>query len=246
MSTVVAFAQRKFWEVDPRIKFLVGFIGSLFLIVIEREVALLVAFIVALLWCTYCGKWKTAIALAIVYGLLHMWAQHMIMNGEGIGGILVSVTLFRRFMLIGAFVVPLATVEIGQMVAAMYKLKLHRFAIISMAILFRFIPTFADEYRSVRTSQKFRGIGRTLINVIAHPIVFYETLLVPLAIRMMRVSDELSASAMLRGADRSTNGTCFRQIKILPTDIVVFVLFLLGITLSTLINYSILLPGVVL
>ena len=230
--------KRKFYEVDPRIRFIVGLFGGIGLLFIQNEVPLFIGFVFALLWCIYCGKWKNALSFGIVYGLLFWWYLAL-MSAEEVSGLVVSVVLFRRFLLIGAFLTPLISVETGALVASMHKMKLPKFAIMSMAILFRFIPTLKDEYRAVRTSQKFRGIGRSIINVILHPITFYETLIVPLAIRIMKISDELSASAMLRGADKKEKGTCFREVRVSVLDYLMLVAFLLVMTLCIMLNYNI-------
>ena len=232
-------SKRKWYEIDPRIKFFIGFLGGILMLFIEDEISLFIIFSLAIVYCIYCGKWKNSLTFAIIYGLLFWWYLSLISSPE-VNGIIVPVILFRRFLLIGAFITPLFTTDIGVLVASMHKMKLPRFIIISMAIMFRFFPTLQEEYRSVRTSQKFRAIGRSIINVILHPITFYETLIVPLAIRIMRISDELSASAMLRGADRKGNGTCFRDVKITFFDFLVLIIFLLVFTVAIMINYDML------
>ena len=229
--------------VDPRIRFLVGFLGAILMFFIQNEVSLFLVFSLSMVWCVYCGQWKKAVSFAVLYGLLFWWYLALI-GGEEVSGIIVPVILFRRFLLIGAFITPLMSVDIGVLVASMHKMHLPRFIILTMAIIFRFFPTLREEYRLVRTSQKFRAIGRSIFNIILHPITFYETLIVPLAIRIMRISDELSASAMLRGADRKGNGTCFREVKITILDYFVFIIFLVGMGYGIMLNSGI--SGVIL
>ena len=247
MDSIVFFKDRRFYEVDPRIKFLVGFIGSLFMLFIDNELALSMTFILGIVWCVYCGKWKNAIGISIIYGLLYWWTIVLANapDAQGNGFIIITI-LFRRFMLIGAFVTPLACVEVGLLVASLKKMKLPKMVVMSIAILFRFFPTIQHEYRSVRTSQKFRAIGRTIFNVIGHPITFYETLAVPLAIRIMRISDELSASAILRGADLKGNNCSFRDIRITILDCLIFVLFIVCLVFVLFVNYGYIFNGVIL
>ena len=246
MEDIIFFNKRKFYEVDPRIKFIIGFIGSILMLFIKTEFALLTTFILGITWCIYCGRWKNAATISVIYGILYWWSMAMLSNTESTSGFIIIAILFRRFMIIAAFVTPLATVEVGVLISALKKMHLPKMFVMSVAILFRFLPTIMEEYRSVRTSQKFRGIGRTIWNVIAHPITFYETLVIPVAIRIMRVSDELSASAILRGADKKNKVTAFRDVKITCTDILVLLVFLVSISCCVLINYGVLLEGVVL
>ena len=245
MDEIIFFHKRKFYEVDPRIKFLIGFIGSIFMLFIKSEPTLLLTFILGILWCIYCGKWKNATFIAVLYGLLYLWTLSMLNAPEqASNGFIVITVLLRRFLLIGAFVTPLASVEVGALVSALKKMKVPKMITMSVAILFRFIPTLQEEYRSVRTSQKIRGIGRTIFNVIAHPITFYETLIVPFAIRIMRVSDELSASAILRGADKAGSNTSFSDVKITFSDTIIFILFIIGIICFALMNYGVIFGGI--
>ena len=239
MSEQIIFRkQRRFWEVDPRIKFIVATLGSVLFIVVSKEITLLTTFIIALIWCVYCGKWKNVVGLAIIYGIFQYHTYTMLVSGSTSGMITTS-TMFRRLLVIGAFMTPLVSSKVSELIGAMYKLRLPRFVIIGMATIFRFLPTIKEEYIAVRNSQKVRGIGRSIINVILHPIIFYETLLIPLTIRIMKISDELSASAMLRGADRKGRGTCFTDVKITVSDIFILLFMLIGMTFALLLNYEI-------
>ena len=235
MENLVFIHTRKWYEVDPRIKFLIAVIAGFIILFVESELSLITAFMTALIWCLYCGKWKNTISLTIVYIILYLWAYYELRQ-ENVSAIIIPLVLFRRFLIIGTFMTPLFATDIGEIVGAINKLKLPRFFTLSMVIVFRFIPTIKEEYQSVRTSQKFRGIGRHIFNIIVHPIIFYETLIVPLAIRIMRISDELSASAILRGADKSNNASCFRDVRIHMLDyltlICVVAMMLLSVYIS--------------
>lgn len=230
--------KRRFWEVDPRIKFIIATLGSMMFIVVSKEITLFTTFTIALIWCVYCGKWKNAAILAIVYGVFQYHTYTMLISGSTSNMITTS-TMFRRLLVIGAFMTPLVSSKISELIGAMYKLRMPRFVIIGMATIFRFLPTIREEYIAVRNSQKVRGIGRSIINIVLHPIIFYETLLIPLTIRIMKISDELSASAMLRGADRKGRGTCFTDVKITISDMFVLLFMMAGMTFSMLLNYEI-------
>ena len=240
MEERIFIHDRKFFMIDPRIKFCVGLIGSFCMIFIENEIALIVAFILSVLYCIYCGKWKNALWFVAIFSLLFYWTCSMMNSDTPSSGFIIASLMLRRLMVIGAFATPLISTQMSLLTAALHKMKMPRFIIISMAILFRFIPTFSEEYRAVRTSQKFRGIARFILGALLHPIIFYETLIVPLAIRIMRISDELSAAAILRGADRKGNGTCFRELKITISDYFVFAIIILIISACMLINYNLL------
>ena len=75
---IVSLKPRRFWEVDPRIKFILAFISSILIAVIESEIAFLMALVIGLMWCVYCGKWKNALQLGGIYILIQYWAYWML------------------------------------------------------------------------------------------------------------------------------------------------------------------------
>ena len=93
-------------------------------------------------------------------------------------------------------------------------------AIITLAVVFRYLPTVSDEFRSIKNTMKLRGIGLTFKNIILHPIKTGEYAIVPLIIRSMKIADELAASAMTRGLDLETKRTSYREIRLRLKDFV--------------------------
>lgn len=230
--------------IDARARFFTMLSGSVLALLLETELALMAAFLTAVLWVFVCGKWKSALFALVLYGLVYAWSLLLRNSPAGAGGFTIVTIILRRLMIIGMFVIPFSFVSSGELLASMQKMKIPRFVVISASVLFRFMPTLRDEFQAIRISQKIRGIGRTAWNVVFHPYVFYETLIVPLLIRATRISDELSASAMLRGADRGTHGTSYRQIRFGLRDVFAIAGHTGLVALIVLVNEGILLAKV--
>ena len=110
--------------------------------------------------------------------------------------------------------------RISDFSTALQNMHFPKGAIITLAVVFRHLPTVSDEFRSIKNTMKLRGIGLTFKNIILHPIKTGEYAIVPLIIRSMKIADELAASAMTRGLDLETKRTSYREIRLRLKDFV--------------------------
>ena len=74
--------------------------------------------------------------------------------------------------------------------------------IIPFAVIFRFFPTVAEEYRSIRDAMQLRGVSWK-----NGPVAMVEYRLVPLIASMVKIGDELSAASVTRGLGGSAKRT---------------------------------------
>lgn len=110
--------------------------------------------------------------------------------------------------------------RISDFSTALQNMHFPKGSIITLAVVFRYLPTVSDEFRSIKNTMKLRGIGLTFKNIILHPIKTGEYAIVPLIIRSMKIADELAASAMTRGLDLETKRTSYREIRLRLKDFV--------------------------
>ena len=110
--------------------------------------------------------------------------------------------------------------RISDFSTALQNMHFPKGAIITLAVVFRYLPTVSDEFRSIKNTMKLRGIGLTFKNIILHQIKTGEYAIVPLIIRSMKIADELAASAMTRGLDLETKRTSYREIRLRLKDFV--------------------------
>lgn len=103
-------------------------------------------------------------------------------------------TLFAYSMLMGT--------KVSEFVAAMERMHLTEKMIIPFAVVFRFLPTVAEEYRSIRDAMRLRGI-----NWKCGPVAMLEYRLVPLMVSLVKIGDELSAASVTRGLGGSVRRT---------------------------------------
>ena len=183
------------------------------------EAALAVAFagaMVAHVWCGRAGKVPGYVAGYLVLAALSWVSVQMIAANPadtlamGLGSIGI---VGRRALLPLTFAAALAEVPTGSLLAALRACRLPKSAGIALAVALRFAPTLSGEYVRIRQSQKFRGVGLGIVRTLAHLPSTAECILVPLVIRTMRVSDELSASITVRGVRFDGETTSFRPLS---------------------------------
>lgn len=112
----------------------------------------------------------------------------------------VALRKFLPCLIVGRWI--LTKTEVSEFVAVMWKLRLARGAIIPLSVVFRYFPAIREEWASVRTAMKMRGIHVSL-----------EHILVPLLMSAVNVSEELSAAALCRGLDNPGAHTSLVQVK---------------------------------
>lgn len=124
----------------------------------------------------------------------------------------------RRGMVPILFALLLAKAPVGSFMASLNAMRLPKAFGIGAAILLRFFPTLAQEYRSIRNAQKFRGIGVGCWDTLLHLPRVLSCLLIPLIIRITRISEELSASVTVRGVRFGGEVVSYRPIRFSARD----------------------------
>ena len=105
-----------------------------------------------------------------------------------VSSMLSSIGIVSRKVLVPlSFVICLAREPTGSLMAALQKLHLPKAAGIGTAVVLRFFPTIAGEYRAIRSSQRFRGIGVGVLHTLTHLPTTVEYILIPLILRTTKV-----------------------------------------------------------
>ena len=116
----------------------------------------------------------------------------------------------------------------GMLLEVFHRLHLPKGFGISVIVLLRFLPTIKYELKAIRGALKFRGVGISLLNTVFHlPKNFYLTL-IPLLIRTVRISDEITAAALTRGIEVNNAIVSFSEVRWTKKDSVALVMLLAG------------------
>lgn len=187
---------------DPRTKFfLVLCMGFSITVFVPMYVELINILLFACLFVLN-GQAKTAVKLTVFF--LVLAALSYIPQGTGILSMVVLPVVFmvRRFMLpivAGKYLID--STPVGLLMSALEKLKMPASIVTTLSVMFRFFPTLGEEYRNIKNAMKMRGIGLNALNVVLHPLVTLEYVMVPLLSSASRIGDELAAAGHTKGVD---------------------------------------------
>ncbi len=142
--------------------------------------------------------------------------------------------LVRFFTVILARMMPglmvayaiLSTTKVSAFVAAMERLHLSQKIVVPFAVMFRFFPTIAEEYRSIQDAMRLRGIGLR-----CGPVAILEYRLVPLIVSVVKIGDELSAAAVTRGLGGDIPRTHYCRIGFGIWDGILFIVMTAALVL---------------
>lgn len=187
---------------DPRTKLymLLPFNVIMFSSATESMAVILKTLLAALAFLILLNAGKTKVAW--IYLALYVLSSHCewflgYFSGMSVVGFLVRffTVIFTRMMpgLMVAYAI-LSTTKVSAFVAAMERLHLSQKIVVPFAVMFRFFPTIAEEYRSIQDAMRLRGIGLR-----CGPVAMLEYRLVPLIVSVVKIGDELSAAAVTRG-----------------------------------------------
>ena len=212
-----------FDEVDVRVRILMMILISLSALILKTETSLILCLALMWVWLIPFGCFRKALGCTIAYGVLYV-LMILMKNTDMFGNLPLLTVYIRRLMLPVMAAAPIIKAPTGTLIAALNKMKIPRAATLSLTVLFRFMPAIAGEYRHIRESQKIRGIGDSVINVLRHPLMTSECTLVPMLIRTSRIADELSASVQVRGMKLGGEYSSYRKSELDLRDLVLMIL----------------------
>lgn len=89
----------------------------------------------------------------------------------------------------------------GKLTAGLRKLPIPSQMRLVLVVMLRFAPTVLSEFSEVRNAMRVRGFLGSWTRILRHPMDTLEYAMVPMIFRSLKISDELSASAVVRGIE---------------------------------------------
>jgi energy-coupling factor transport system permease protein len=226
-APLAGLARKPLLRIDPRTKFFLLFFVGFFTFMfpppyMEFSMAAVVTLLLAL-------NRQAKIALTMFLVFCAMLAADLYGTPLVFGvikNIYLSVVRLARMLLSLCMVVMLLvrTITVTEFIAAFRKMRLPDAFIISFSVMFRFIPTIYEEWTSIRSAMKFRGIGISARNVLTKPLMTLEYMLIPLLMSTATIANELAAASLARGLDSGGKHTCMVDVRFRFQDYLVVLL----------------------
>lgn len=174
------------------------------------------------------GRLITALFGSASFGVL--WAANVLLPDTLFSFILV---LFPRIIAIGISMMTLiGRNEASRTLAALRNMHLPERFIMIVAVIFRFFPVLSGDMKLLRQSIRTRGAFVTLWQKLSALPSYIEILTVPMALRVIRIAETLSASAETRGIDLKRRKSNFLSLRFSAWDILFFVVLTVSVVVG--------------
>lgn len=210
--------KQSYFRPDPRTWLLFCLLGIASILLVHSEIGGLCLFLGCLLTHLLTGKANKILPYMLYYLVFYGigWAGVRLLDSNvafSVSSMLSSIGIVGRKILIPvSFATALAGEATGSLMAALQAMRFPKAVGIAASVVLRFFPTISGEYRAIRSSQRFRGIGVGVVHTLTHLPSTVEYILIPLILRTTKVAEELSASMTVRGVRFSGETISYRPI----------------------------------
>lgn len=137
--------------------------------------------------------------------------------------IVVSLSYFAQkfivLMMMGTFLTKATSMP--YVLVALQKMKITDLILVPFMVAMRFFPSIKKDFCCLKESLKLRKVPITPLQFFIHPLRTSEYMIVPILFRSLKTADDLSASALLRGIDRSNQKTPLYELYFSWLDLIV-------------------------
>lgn len=159
-----------------------------------------------------------------------LWAANVLLPDTLFSFMLV---LFPRIIAVGISMMTLiGRNEASRTLAALRNMHLPERFIMIVAVIFRFFPVLSGDMELLRQSIRTRGAFVTLWQKLRALPSYIEILTVPMALRVIRIAETLSASAETRGIDLKRRKSNFLSLRFSAWDILFFVVLTVSVVVG--------------
>jgi hypothetical protein len=151
-------------------------------------------FVIAIFVKIYGGKFEFPYLISMILGLI--------------------VELIFRFFpvfMFGYYIIK--STKPNEFISAMNLWHVPEAFIIPVSVVFRFVPTLAEENKSISNAMRMREIRFGTKKFLKNPSMILEYRLIPLMMSVAKIGEELSAAALSRGLGGLKKRTCMVELR---------------------------------
>lgn len=208
-------------RLDPRTKALLVLATSLVVMAPDGASFIPAALVLGVLLALNEGAWARAVSLPVGAAGIAAVAYLLppAMPYPAVGVVATMAAYLVRFVAIGGIALHLmSTTSPTELTAALRAARVPRAITVSAAVMLRFLPTIIAEARAVHDAMRLRGIGGWG-GMLRHPVLSIERFTVPLIASSLRVAEDLSAAALLRGLGSTSRPTAMHPPRLGVADL---------------------------
>jgi energy-coupling factor transport system permease protein len=108
--------------------------------------------------------------------------------------------------------------QVQRFVSAMKSVRLPRIIFVPLTVFCRFIPEFILNIRQLRDAVRMRGFSVSFASFFVHPVLTLRLTLIPLAVRTLRMADNLAMVAEMKRVGYARDPTLFKPLRFRRRD----------------------------
>lgn len=129
-----------------------------------------------------------------------------------------------RFVLTGAIgIYALFSLSTSQLPTALRRLWCPANFVSAVMVMVRFVPTVVQEFIAIREAMIMRGVRLSGGGALLHPVSSVRYILIPLVASTIRIADDLTASAAIRGLGGPGTPTSLHPVRLCMSDWVIII-----------------------
>lgn len=224
-------------QLDPRTHVVTLIAATLFVVLADDLWQLHALVGLSILYMLGHGMLRKAVYCVLAYMAILVLLDVLAGRSAGFGLILYTFSRMIPVAMIGTVLVQTSP---SRIMYALERAKCPKPITVMLCILIRFFPVLFMEIFVIRDGIRARGIFPHWYSALRRPLVIYECYFVPLMVRCLKLSSELSSSAELRGIECRNNRSTIHQAKLRRMDAAAIGLYVLLGTLTVTVGGSVL------
>lgn len=222
--------KEKYIRFDPRSKLATILFASFLLMFRVNPLTEAIFIVLMFILLTLNGGFKKGFVIMLFYFLMTSLEYLFIDEITG------AVSAFLSFFLVAnRLIIPpvmgatfaVNNTKMSEWIAAMKKMKVPSVILVPFSVVCRFFPVLLQDFKEIRLAMKFRGIGINSWDLVRHPILTLEYIVVPILVSVENTSVDLSAAALVRGLGSETKHTSVYEVKFNLQDYLLFVVLII-------------------
>ncbi len=190
---------------DPRITLISLLAVTVTAFIISSPVQLHLLTGLCVLYLISLSKFKSALRSAVIYVCL--WLLVSILP-TSVGSVTVLLFMYIRILPMLAISAALISTPPSLLMWTGARMHLSQRALLAMGVLLRFFTVIKLEMQAIFQGIRARGMFPHWYSVILHPAQSYECLVLPLILRGLKLSSDLTCAAEFRGVESRAMRTC--------------------------------------
>lgn len=152
------------------------------------------------------------------FAAMYLWLPHALPSTATAVLAALGFWCARFSIAIGVSAYAIGVIRPTELTAALRAVRTPQFLVIPLAVALRIIPVIVTEARAIGEAMTLRGLRPGARSFLLHPVRSGEMLLIPLLSTVVRVGDELAASALIRGLGLRTRQTTIAELRFRVSD----------------------------